>query len=107
MSMLCAGLLGLPTGATDYRPRFDVVGRVSRRMKPGQILEEGDVEARILTAAPVSPGSPLPLRMAIGRPLARGVEAGELITGDAVSSPVDSALCSLRAQQDERFLSGK
>ncbi len=106
MSVLCAALLGLPTGATDYRPRFDVVGRVSRRMKPGRVLGDEDVEARILPAASVSPGSPLPLRMAIGRPLARSVEAGDLISAGTITAPVDSALWSLRAEQDEHFLSG-
>ncbi len=103
-SILCAGLLGLPTGSTDYRPRFDAVARVSRRMKAGETVQLGDLRGLVRPARPVAAGVPLPLRMAVGRPLTVDVAPGTLITTEMVVAPSESHLWSLRAEQDERFL---
>jgi len=103
LSIVCAGLLGLSTGAADYKPRFDLFGRASRRMKAGAIVRLEDLAGLMRPARPVGDDSPLPLRLAIGRPLTADVDPGTVLTGAMVVQPAGSSLWSLRAEQDEHF----
>ncbi|MFN2184928.1 MAG: flagellar biosynthesis protein FlgA, partial [Anaerolineae bacterium] len=41
ISILCAQLLGLPTAATDYRPRYDIVARTTRALVLSQLVIDG------------------------------------------------------------------
>ena len=61
ITALVAGLLNLPTGATHYRPQFDIVARAKERLKTGDPRRHGSQrESRI-------PHAPCPARRA-GQP---------------------------------------
>lgn len=105
-SILTAALLGVPTGAVDYRPRFDVFARAAQDLPPGTVLGDDhspEIEAFIGPGAPVAAGRPLPLHLANGNRLARSVERGTVITREMVEAPAGSALWRLRASQDALF----
>jgi predicted homoserine dehydrogenase-like protein len=106
ISILCATLLGVPTGAVELSPRFDVIARATENLKAGEPVD-GDsgpgLEARMLPAQPVMADRPLPYFMAHGNVLAVDVPAGTMVTADMVVAPPDSTLWSLRVQQDRRF----
>jgi predicted homoserine dehydrogenase-like protein len=104
-SILCAALLGVPTGATEMLPRFDVLVRAGGDLKAGEILYQNNrlLETVIHPARPVTAGSPLPYFMADGNALAVDVPAGTTVTAEMVHAPPDSALWSLRAEQDTHF----
>jgi predicted homoserine dehydrogenase-like protein len=89
MSVLCAALLGLPTGATEYLPRFDVIAQVTSGKKAGGALDYEDVQTLIRPAGGVDDGAPLPLNMALWN---------ELVP------PPGSVLWKLRREQDRHFL---
>jgi len=106
ISLLVAGLLGLPTGASEYTPRVDLVARALIDLRAGDVLT-GDHDPRLeyllLPARAVTQGSPLPLHMASRRPLVRDVAAGTIIRTEMVAAPEDSILWALRAEQDRAF----
>ena len=107
MSILCAGLLGVPTGATELLPRVDVVAQATEDLLAGEKVGGDDsprLKALMRPAQSVRVGAPLPLQMAGGNVLTRHVPAGAVLTVDAVAAPADSVLWSLRAQQDAHFL---
>jgi len=106
MSILCATLLGLPTGATEYLPRFDVVARVNEDTKAGQTLDYEDVQVLIRPAGAVDDGAPLSLHMVLWNELAVNVPAGTVLTQAEVVEPKDSALWKLRREQDDLINSG-
>lgn len=106
-TLLAAGLLGLPTGASEYLPRYDVHARANRLLKAGEVVGDDhspDLTALMRPAQRVGPGAPLPLHMACRLTLTCDVPAGEVITYDMVDRPVGSVLWRLRAQQDATFL---
>jgi predicted homoserine dehydrogenase-like protein len=105
-SILCAGLLGLPTGGAELLPRVDVVARAATGLKAGDRIggdNSPDLQVLMRPAEPVRGGAPLPLHMAHGNALAVDVPAGTVITGEMVVPPPASVLWSLRAQQDAHF----
>lgn len=105
-SILCAGLLGLPTGGTELLPRVDVVARATMDLKAGNRVggdNSPDLQVLIGPAGPVVDGVPLPLHMAHGNVLAVDVPAGTILTREMVVPPPGSALWPLRARQDEHF----
>jgi predicted homoserine dehydrogenase-like protein len=107
ISLLCAGLLGHPTGATELRPRVDVVARTRVDLKAGCIPGDDhspDLQALLRPAQAVQTGTPLPFHMGNGNPLAVDVPAGTVITAEMVAPPLGSTLWSLRVQQDQHFL---
>jgi len=110
MSILCAGLLGVPTGAAELLPRVDLVAQATADLKAGETLA-GDhspkLKALMRPAQPVASGAPLPFYMASGNALAVDVPAGEVITADQVVRPAGSVLWGLRTEQDKQFLGGK
>jgi len=110
MSILCAGLLGVPTGSSTILPRVDIAATAARDFKAGDALgKPGNLgmyralRASLIPAAPVADENPLPFFMLEGKRLTRDVPAGTIITRDMVVSPQDSRLWSLRKQQDEHF----
>ena len=103
ISVLTAGLLGMPTGATEHLPRFDVVGRALRDVRAGETLALGDVQSLILPAAAIGPTAPLPAQMAYGNAAAVDIPSATMITGAMVIEPEGSPLWALRRQQDAVF----
>ena len=106
MTALVAGLLKLPTGATDYRQSYDVVARARETLKAGDTIgtdHSKNVTYLMQSAKPVGPGSPLPFHMASGNRLAVDVQKGEILTTDAVLVPEDRFLWDLRREQDALF----
>ena len=105
-SILCAGLLGVPTGATELLPRVDVAARVTEDLQAGERVGDDhspSLRALMRSAQPVRDGAPLPLQMASGNLLTSDVPTGTLITAEMLVAPPDSTLWSLRAQQDRHF----
>jgi predicted homoserine dehydrogenase-like protein len=107
LSILAAGLLKLPTGARDYKPRFDVVYRAKGTLRAGETLREADtrLETLVRPSNAVTNGAPLPRHMADGNALRADIPAGSLIKAEMVVAPRHSVLWSLRAQQDREFAS--
>jgi predicted homoserine dehydrogenase-like protein len=110
MSILCAGLLGVPTGASENLPHVDIVAEARRDFKAGESFGptgttgwNRDFKCFLVPGFGVGPGKPLPFFMLEGNRLARDVSAGSLFTWEALERPIDSALWSLRRQQDELF----
>ncbi len=109
LSALCAGLLGVSTGAPEVRPNADIVGRAGRELAAGTVLAMEDIEqghaleALMVPAAPLGGDRPLPLYMAAGLRLTRAVPAGALLTASAVEEPASSRLWALRREQDRRL----
>ena len=101
-----AGLIRVSTGAVEFLPRYDVVAQAANPLEAGTVLSNDDgfnLKALTYPAQPVEAGTPLPYYMAQGNQLAVDVAAGTIIRTDMVVAPSDSALWSLRAQQDGHF----
>jgi len=113
MSILCAGLLGVPTGSATVLPRVDMIGTADRDLRVGKVLgTDGglgyspDLRASMVPAFSMFAGTPVPYFMLEGRRLAVDVPMGTVITVDMIERPADSALWALRAQQDAQFMGG-
>ena len=110
MSILCAGLLRVPTGSAEVLPHVDIVAATARDFRAAEMLGSSgtlgwnrDLRASLVPAFPLSGSSPVPFFMLEGNRLAKDVPAGTTITVDMIAPPVDSALWSLRRQQDAHF----
>ena len=107
LTMLCAALLGVPTGASELLPRVDVVAHAAVDLAKGERLP-GDHSPRLqslmVPAAPLGDATPLPFHLASGNPLACDVAAGTPITAAMVVPPANSTLWALRREQDALFL---
>ena len=107
LTMLCAALLGIPTGARELLPRVDVVAHAAADLKKGEVLPD-DHSPRfkflMAPAAALDDAAPLPFHLASGNPLACDVATGTPITAAIVVPPNVSTLWTLRREQDARFL---
>ena len=106
------GLLGVPTGSADLRPRVDMAATTTRPFaagetisSPGGLSYDPDLHAAIISGCPLGPDTPVPFFMLGGVRAARDIPAGTTITGSMVEHPQDSALWSLREHQDREFFS--
>jgi predicted homoserine dehydrogenase-like protein len=109
-TILAAVLRRVATGAVEYLPRYDVCLKASRDLKAGETLRDDGAAgtvALMIPAVQLRDEAPLPAQMAAGNTLAVDVKEGTVITREMVACPSDSILWSLRAQQDEHFLSHK
>ena len=111
MSILCAGLLGVPTGSAEVLPRIDMVATADRDLEAGEVLGvpgglgySPDLRAALAPAFSLAPGGPVPYFMLQGRRLVADVPQGMPVTLDQIERPVDSALWELREQQDAQLL---
>jgi predicted homoserine dehydrogenase-like protein len=111
MSILCAGLLHVPTGSAEVLPYVDIVATTARDFQAGETLGSPgtlgwnrDLRASLVPAFPLSDDGPVPFFMLEGNRLTRDVPAGTTITLDVIAPPSDSALWSLRRQQDAHFM---
>jgi predicted homoserine dehydrogenase-like protein len=110
MSILCAGLLGVPTGSASVLPRVDMVAVAGRDLKAGEVLGvpgglgySPDLRAAMVPAFSLAPGAPVPYFLLEGRRLAVDVPQGATVVLEMIEPPADSALWSLRRQQDAQF----
>ena len=110
ISVLLAACLGMPTGASRPKPVCDLVGRATRDLPAGYVLEMGGhhhtiegVEGELIDAIPMLPGNPAPFYMIANRRLLRPVAAGSVITTESIDLDPGSVLVRLRRAQDERF----
>jgi predicted homoserine dehydrogenase-like protein len=104
MTILCAGLLGIGTGALDYRPLVDLHMRAMRDLHAGEILgndHSPDLQALIRPARAARGSAPLPFHMGNGNRLRVDVPAGTLISVEMIDRPEGSDLWALRGEQDE------
>jgi predicted homoserine dehydrogenase-like protein len=110
MSILCAGLLQVPTGSAEVLPRVDIVATTARDFRAGEKLGDSgtlgwnrDLRASLVPAFSLSDAGPVPFFMLEENRLTRDVPAGATIALDMIAPPADSALWSLRRQQDAHF----
>jgi predicted homoserine dehydrogenase-like protein len=110
MSILCAGLLGVPTGGQEVLPHVDIIVEARRNFKAGETFGptgttgwNRDFKCSLAPGFPVGPGKPLPFFMLEGNRLAQDVPTGTVFTWDQLEKPTNSALWSLRNQQDNIF----
>jgi len=113
MSILCAGLLQVPTGVGDLYPHVDLHTEARRDFKAGEIIGAGmntlafgfctDFRTVMKPAQPLGCDSPVPYFMLLGNRLTMDVPAGTIITGKMVSRPDQSTLWMLRDKQDAYF----
>ena len=107
MSILCAGLLGVPTGTADYQPRVDLIALASEDLSANEVLDDRHthkIGGAIRPAQPVTEHTALPFYMAVGNTLAANVPAGTALTATHLIPPDDSTLWPLRMEQDQYFL---
>ena len=110
LSILIPHRLGLATGSNTVRPVCDVAMRSSRDLAAGTLLsaeghhhEVEGTDALLIDRSPLAGAAPIPYYLAAGCRLARGLHKGELVTCDAVETPRNSQLWSLRLEQDRLF----
>jgi len=110
MSILCAGLLKVPTGSSEILPRVDIAATVTRDFKAGDFpVKSGasgtdrNLKASLIPSVALENDSPLPFFMLEGNRLKQDVPAGSTITLNMITPPQNSRLWSLRKQQDEYF----
>lgn len=111
MSILCAGLLHVPTGSSEVLPRVDIVATTARDFRAGETLGSPgtlgwnrDLRASLVPAFPLSDDGPVPFFMLEGNRLTKDVPAGTTVTLGMIAPPAGSALWSLRRQQDAQFM---
>lgn len=110
ITIMAAARLSHSVVDEHYRPVVDLTARAMRDLPAGHKLQivgtrhaVPDLEPGLTPARAVSGSNPLPYYMAVGRTLTREVARGQFITADCVAGPHDSALWSLRAEQDRQF----
>lgn len=110
MSILCAGLLGHPTGCDIIQPHVDIICSARRDMRKGErigpIFDSGwnrDFQCSLVPTIPLADDHPIPFYMLEGNCLICDVPAGATIVRRMVETPKNSALWSLRAEQDAEF----
>lgn len=112
ISILSAGLLGLPTGANAPRPAVDLVARATRDFRKGERLaitdphhhEVAGLAPELIPARPISDDAPCPYYLAVDRLLREDVRKGELLTVRMVDLGEERPIVKLRRQQDDHFL---
>jgi len=106
LSLLAAVRLGVPTGASDFQPRFDVVAEAAEEFRAGETIptdKSPRLRASMRPATPMMPGAAVPLHVASGARLRRTVSVGETITGEMIEPAEETPLWQLRRQQDAAF----
>ena len=106
-SILCAALLGIPTGGDTYIPKYDMVRKAEIDLKAGYIMgddHDRSLETLMIPSKKMADGTPISGHIAEGHKLLVDVPKGTVITYGMVEKPTDSFLWALRKEQDELFL---
>jgi predicted homoserine dehydrogenase-like protein len=113
MSILCAGLLSIPTGGQEVFPFVDIIAEARRDFQKGETIGppgnsgwNRDLKCSLVRGFRVGPGKPLPFFMLEGNRLAQDVPTGTVFGWEMLEQPAGSALWTLRAQQDQVFFPG-
>ena len=108
MSILCAGLAGMPTGSAGPRQNVDIICSARRAMKKGEIVgprgDSGwnrDFCCSLARGIRLSDVAPIPFYMLEGNRFSQDVPEGAVITAGMVEQPEGSVLWALRREQDE------
>lgn len=109
-SVLSVGMLGLPTGGAEPKPRFDVVARATSALKKGTKLtakghhhEIEGLEGLVRPAEGIFKNRQLPFYLCDGTELTVDVEPGTMIRADMLKTQGDPLLWKLRAEHDALF----
>lgn len=105
-TILTMELLGLDTGTVDYIPKYDLVKTALVDIKAGDTLGNDHdlrLKASIIPATVKAPKNPIPAHMITGNVAVRDIKAGEMITYDMVTDRSETALWTLRAEQEKTF----
>jgi predicted homoserine dehydrogenase-like protein len=125
LSILCAGLLGMSTGSTDYQPRVDLAALTTREIPAGTVFHaahgttSADLQPLIVPAPPPPPEPPpasrvfsvppserprhVPLYLLAGCTAREVIPPHHMITDHDVEPPANARLWALRAEQDRAF----
>lgn len=108
ISIIAAARLGVPTGARETRPRWDVIAVARHDLKARTVIDRNLEFTAQLTScyeptARTRREKLLPLPMCGGLRLTRDVAAGTLLTEAMAEIPRESLLWRLRKEQDEAF----
>jgi predicted homoserine dehydrogenase-like protein len=108
ISIVTAARLGVPTGARETRPRWDVVAVAKRDLRAGTVIDRNLEYTEQLTSCYETTARSrrerlLPLPMCGGLRLTRDAPAGILLTEAMAEIPRDSLLWRLRREQDGLF----
>jgi len=112
ISILSAGLLGLPTGATAPRPVVDLVARTRRDFKKGEVLaitdphhhEVDGLSPELIAAQSLVDDNPCPYYLAVDRTLLEDVPASTVLTAGMLDLDPEQPLFRLRRRRDRAFL---
>ncbi|SHI25620.1 NAD(P)H-dependent oxidoreductase [Desulfosporosinus lacus] len=106
-SLMSAAMLGVDTGAREYKHSFDLVRRAVRDLPAGTLCgndRDRNMSSFIAPAAVKSGTNPIPAHLLNGNKLKMDVKAGSVITYDMVQEPESSVLWDLRGKQEKFFL---
>lgn len=109
-SVLSAGLLGLPSGSSEPKPRYDLVARATKTIKAGTILRaEGHhhtidgFEGLLFPAKAIDGNTQLPYYLADRTRVRNDIAPGSFLTADALEVDEAAILWKLRREQDRVF----
>lgn len=111
ISIIAAARLGVPTGARETRPRWDLIAVVKRDLKRGTVIDRNlelteQLTSRYESWSRTHQEKLLPLTLCAGLRLTQDVVTGTLLTEAMVEIPQDSFLWRLRREQEEVFGKG-
>jgi predicted homoserine dehydrogenase-like protein len=109
-SILDAAVHQVSGYGNDYQPRYDLIAVATEDLVAGTILSMGGhhhtisgVTAEFRPAGPLTAAAPAPFYLAADCRLARSVSKGQEIRMHDLEMDENSALMSLRRDQDARF----
>jgi predicted homoserine dehydrogenase-like protein len=108
ISIITAARLGVPTGARETRPRWDLIAVAKRDLTRGTAIDRNleltdQLTSRYESWARTHQEKLLPLTLCAGLRLTQDVVAGTPLTEAMVEIPQDSFLWGLRREQEEVF----
>ncbi len=113
-SVLSVGVLGLPSGSENPRPRYDLVARAQKALTAGmRLAADGPdhamdgFEGHLIPATSIDANTHVPYFMADGARLKRDIHPGSFLTADMLEVDESSILWKLRREQDRMFFGAR
>jgi predicted homoserine dehydrogenase-like protein len=111
ITILCAALLGIATGAMSPKPVVDLIARTTQDFKKGDVLsitnqhhhEVGGLVPELIPAVALTKDQPCPYYLAVGQTLLEDAPSGTVLTCGMLAIDQSIALVELRKQQDQAF----